>query len=438
MSVNKKRRRFIISGLIGLVVLLVALKSAGVIGSGNEIKVAIEDVSKRDIVESVSASGKIQPVSEVKLSPDVSGEVVELLVKEGDRVKAGDVLAKIKPDIYRANYEQIAANVNSQRANMANAEARYTQTEAQFVNTESIYNRNKSLFEQGVISQQEYDAAVAQYEVSKAEVKASKQTVNASRYNVASAMASMNEASNNLTRTTIVAPVDGTISKLSIEVGERVAGVSQFSPGTEILRIADMTEMEITASVNENEVVRLHMGDTALIEVDAYPNRKFKGLVTEIANSANVSGLSADQVSNFDVTIQILRSSYADMIPVDVPDFSPFRPGMSATVEILTNRVTQVIAVPVQCVTTREDADTDSIKNVADEKVKEYVFLIENGTAIRREVKTGIQDNQYIQILEGLDKNEKVITAPYSAIAKRLLGNEKVKVVDKKELYEAN
>lgn len=433
---KKKRNRIIIFGLIGLVLFLVILRRTGVIGGSGEMKVAVEEVSERDIVESVSASGKIQPVREVKLSPDVSGEVVELLVKEGDRVKAGDVLARIKPDIYRANYDQIAANVNAQRANMANAEARLSQTEAQFVNTEAAYNRSKTLYDQGAISQSEFDAAKAQYEVAKAEIQASKQSVNAAKYNVYSAMASMNEASNNLTRTTIVAPVDGTISQLNVEVGERVAGASQFSPGTEILRIADMAEMEVTASVNENEVVRLSLGDTALIEVDAYPDRKFKGIVTEIANSASVSGLSADQVSNFDVIIQILPSSYADMIPKDVPDFSPFRPGMSATVEILTEKARNVLSVPVQSVTTREESDSLK-KDNEESSVTEYVFVVENDQAVLRKVKTGIQDNQYIRITEGLSKGEQVIVAPYSAIAKILQGNEKVKVVDRSQLFES-
>ncbi len=439
MQKNKKRR-FIIFGLIGLVVLLVILRKSGVIGGSNETKVAVEEVQKRNVTETVSASGKIQPVREVKLSPDVSGEVVELLVKEGDRVKKDQILARIKPDIYQANYEQIAANVNSQRANLANSEARFSQTEARFQNTETSFNRNKTLFEQGVISQAEFDAAKAEYDVAKAEVLAAKQTVNASRYNVYSAQASMSEASKNLSRTTIVAPVDGTISSLNVEVGERVAGASQFSSGTEILRIADMAEMEVNASVNENEVVRLSLGDTAIIEVDAYPERRFKGIVTEIANSASVTGLSADQVSNFDVTIQILASSYADMIPKDVPDFSPFRPGMSATVEIMTDEKKGALSVPVQSVTTREDelpADCTKVEDDSDELL-EYVFVVENNTVVKRKVKTGIQDNQYIVILEGLKEKELVVVAPYSAIAKMLQGDEKVEIVDRSELFDAN
>jgi len=445
MALKKKNKRIIIWSIVGLVVLLIILRKAGVIGGVETIQVAVENVTPRDITETVSASGKIQPVREVKLSPDVSGEIVEVLVKEGDRVKEGQVLARVKPDIYQANYEQIAANVNSQKANLSNSEARLAQTEAQFVNTESSYNRNKTLFDQGVISKAEFDAAQAQYDVAKAEVQASKQTVNAARFNVYSAQASMSEASKNLSRTTIVAPVDGTISTLNVEVGERVAGASQFSSGTEILRIADMAEMEVSASVNENEVVRLSLGDTALVDVDAYPNKKFKGIVTEIGNSANVSGVSTDQVSNFDVTIQILSSSYADMIPKGATDYSPFRPGMSASVEIQTEKVKQVLSVPVQSVTTRDESDLMVVddKEKKEKKdnqatVTEFVFVIENGVAKRRTVKTGVQDNEFIQILEGLKKDEVVIVAPYSAIAKKLQGEEKVEVVDRKNLFEVN
>ena len=392
-------------------------------------------------METVSASGKIQPVREVKLSPDVSGEIVELLVKEGDHVKTGDVLARITTDIYQANYDQVAASVNSQRANLANSEARLSQSEAQYINAEATYNRNKQLFEQGAISEAEYESAKANYEVAKADVDAAKQTVNASRYNVYSGMASMNEANKNLNRTTIIAPVDGTISLLNVEVGERVAGASQFSAGTEILRIADLQEMEVKVSVNENEVVKLELGDTAKVEVDAYPDKEFKGIVTEIANSATVSGTSVDQVSNFDVTIRILASSYASMIPEDDKEYSPFRPGMSATVDIITERAINVIAVPVQAVTTREakqDTLAEEKKDDLKNDILEYVFIIEDGVATLREVKTGIQDNEYIQILEGLEEKEEVIVAPYSAIAKKLQGGEKVKVVPRKELFELN
>lgn len=435
---KRKRRRIIIWSLVGLVVLLIILRKSGVIGAPDKIKVAVESVSLRDITETVSASGKIQPVSEVKLSPDVSGEIVELMVKEGDRVKIGQVLARIKPDIYQANYEQIAANVNSQRANLSNAESRLSQTESQFVSTESNFNRNKKLFEQGVISQAEFENLQAQYLVAKAEVQAAKQTVNAAKYNVYSAQASLSEASKNLSRTTIVSPSDGVISKLNVEVGERVAGASQFGSGTEIMRIADIAEMEVLASVSENEVVRLSINDTAVVEVDAYPNKKFKGIVTEIANSATVTGVNTDQVSNFNVTILILSSSYKDMIPEDAKNYSPFRPGMSASVDISTESVSQVISVPVQSVTTRENLGDTAKKpsNTAKEDISECVFVVENGVVIAKKVKTGIQNNEFIQILEGLKKDEKVVVAPFSAIAKTLQGKENVEIVEREKLFE--
>lgn len=434
-KLTKKRRKYIIWGIVVLVILLIVLRRTGVIGASDEIRVAVEEVELHEVVETVSASGKIQPVREVKLSPDVSGEIVELMIKEGDHVKKGDVLAKIKTDLYQASYDQVAASVNSQRANLANSEARQSQSEAQFVNAESTYQRNKQLYEQGAISESEYESAKAQYEVAKADVQASSQTVNASRYNVYSAMASMNEASNNLNRTIIIAPVDGTISQLNVEIGERVAGASQFSAGTEILRIADLQEMEVNVSVNENEVVKLEIGDTANIEVDAYPDRKFKGIVTEIANSANVSGVSVDQVSNFDVTISILLSSYKNMIPKDKPNYSPFKPGMSATVDIITERAKNALSVPVQSVTTREVED-DSTQIEESNSMTEYVFIVEEGQVKLRKVKTGIQDNEYIQILSGLKEKEIVVVAPYSAIAKKLQDDTKIEVVPRKELFE--
>lgn len=433
---NKKRRKYIIWGAIGLVALLVILKSAGVIGKDNTLKASVEKATNRDITETISASGKIKPVREVKLSPDVSGEIVELLVKEGDRVKKGDILARIKTDLYKASYEQSLATVNSQKANQANTEARLVQAEAQMANAEASFNRSKKLFDKGAISESEFETAETQFRVAKADFEAAKQSVKGAKYNVASVVASMNESFNNLNRTTIIAPVDGIISKLNVEVGERVAGASQFSPGTEILRIADLTEMEINVTVNENEVVKIQNGDTSLIEVDAYPKRKFKGIVTEIASSASsTTSLTNDQVSNYEVTVRIIPDSYKDLIPKDKPDYSPFKPGMSASVEIITNTARNVLSVPIQAVTTRIDSTADE-KKKADEAQQEYVFIVENGKAKKMPVKTGIQDNTYIQITEGLKKDQEVLSAPYSLISKILSGGEKIKIVPKKELFE--
>jgi HlyD family secretion protein len=292
-----------------------------------------------------------------------------------------------------------------------------------------------------VISESEYDAAVANYEVAKAELDAARQGVRGAEFAVQSAKASLDEAEESLTKTTITAPNEGTVSKLSVETGERVTGASQFSSGTEIMRVANLDIMEVNVEVNENDIVRVTLGDTSLIEVDAYLDRKFKGIVTEIATSANTTGISADQVTNFDVKIRILRESYLDML-TDSTVLSPFRPGMSATVEIQTEYVYGAITIPIQSVTTRadttgvveqEDANIEAAQS--DEEVKEYVFLLEEGKAKMQEVKTGIQDNTYIEIKEGMEEGQEVITGPYRAVSKRLKDGDLVNKVDKEELY---
>ncbi|MEI6851855.1 MAG: efflux RND transporter periplasmic adaptor subunit [Bacteroidota bacterium] len=454
-----KKKKIIWVSVIGVFVIIILLavgKKFGWVGKQGVIEVAVEKAMKRTIIETVSASGKIQPEVEVKISPDVSGEVVELLVKEGDKVKKGDLLAKIKPDIYESNYEQMQAALNSQKANEANAKARLAQVKAQYINAKSTYDRNDALWKQNAISQSEYDAAKAAFEVAKEEVTAAEEAFKASQYNVQSTNATVKEAATNLSKTNIVAPVDGTISKLNIELGERVVGTTQFA-GTEIMRIADLNEMEVNVSVNENDIVRVKLGDTALIEVDAYLNRKFKGIVTEIANSADVTGVTTDQVTNFNVKIRILRETYQDLIDVTHPNSSPFRPGMSATVDIRTKTVVNVISVPIQAVTVREDTTNILLKKIEKEKTsesadndenkkettakkdekppQEYVFIYAEGKAKMQKVKTGIQDNMYIQILTGITETDEVITAPYNAITKKLNAGTKVKKVDKKELF---
>ncbi len=453
---KKKIIRYSIIGVVLIIILLAVGKKMGWIGKQNIIEVAVEKAQKRTIVETVSASGKIQPEVEVKISPDVSGEVVELLIKEGDKVKKGDLLAKIKPDIYESNYEQMQAALNSQKANEANAKARLAQVKAQFINAKSTYDRNDALWKQNAISQSEYDAAKAAFEVAKEEVTAAEEAFKASQYNVESTNATVKEARTNLSKTNIFAPVDGTISKLNIELGERVVGTTQFA-GTEIMRIADLNEMEVNVSVNENDIVRVSLGDTALIEVDAYLNRKFKGIVTEIANSADVTGVTTDQVTNFNVKIRILRETYRDLLDPARPNSSPFRPGMSATVDIRTETVANVISVPIQAVTVREDTVNTLLKKIEKEKTsetedntenkkeattkkdekppQEYVFIYSDGKVKMQKVKTGIQDNMYIQIITGVTETDEVITAPYNAITKKLNADSKVKKVDKKELF---
>lgn len=437
--------------LIVLIVLLTIAKSLGWIGEDNVVKVTAEKTSKQTIVETVSASGKVQPEVEVKISADVSGEVVEMNVKEGDMVKKGTLLCKINPEIYVSNVDRTIASANSSKANLENSKSRLLQAQSQFIKTELNYNRNKKLFEDGVISAADFETIKSTYEVAKAEVDAAKQSMRASEFGVNSAQATVKEANENLNKTSIFAPVDGTISKLSVEKGERILGTSQMA-GTEIMRIANLSEMEVSVDVSENDIVRVHMGDTALIDVDAYLDKKFKGIVTEIANSANIVGTSTDQVTNFTVKVRILRETYLELIPKDNPAYSPFRPGMSATVEIQTKRVSNVLSVPIQAVTTRDTAKKESNKVMhrpdeeesSTEKTKkmsepqttnECVFLIEDGKAKMQIVKTGIQDNTYIEILKGLKEGDQVITGPFSAISKTLKMGDKVKIVSKEELF---
>jgi HlyD family secretion protein len=450
---SKKRLWFIIGGILIIILIVVAAVVKGKRNEGS--KVSVEKVTKRTIIQTVSANGKIQPEKDIKISPYISGEVVELLVKEGNEVKAGDLLAKIDPEIYISAFDQVAASLNTQKANEANARARLSQVTAQYDNAKLTFDRQDKLFKQNVISQAEYDQAKSAYQVAKAQVDAATQDIKASEYMVKSSEAAQKRAKDDLTRTAIYAPNDGTVSKLSVEKGERVTGASQFSSGTEIMRIANLNEMEAQVEVNENDIVRVSMGDTALIEVDAYLNRKFKGIVTEIATSANTTGVSVDQVTNFNVKIHLLKDSYKDMLNPQIPNFSPFRPGMSATVEIQTETAKNVLTVPIQAVTTRVEQDTldkinaknktqksegdEDVEKIASAKksgaIQECVFLYDKEIAKKQDVKTGIQDNTYIQILSGLKLGQEIITGPYSAVSKSLKDKDKVQKVDKKDLF---
>jgi len=450
MSKKLKIRLIIVAVFVVIVVLAVG-KKKGFIGKENSLKVSTELVEKRTIVETVAANGKIQPEVEVKITPYISGEVISLYVMEGDEVKKGDLLAKIDPEIYISNYERMEANLNTQMANEANTNARLVQVKAQYKNAKRSYERNKSLWEQQVISQADWDASVSAFEVAEAEVSAAEQSLVASKYQVSSAKASVKEAKENLNKTSIMAPHAGTVSRLNVEQGERVAGASQFSAGTEIMSIANLNLMEVDVEVNENDIVRVSIGDTAVIEVDAYLNDKFNGIISEIATSANTTGVSADQVTNFNVKVRILKESYAHLIPENNRLFFPFRPGMSATVDIQTETVGDILTIPIQAVTTRADttgkvsiraikaADEDKPEGESDEdedkEFKEYVFLYEGGIARMQEVKTGIQDNTYIYIIEGLEDGQEVIVAPYRAVTKKLKNNDEVEKVDKEELF---
>ena len=390
---NKNLLKYIGIGLFSLSLILFIGKKIGFIKDDQGLVVNTDFASRVDIVETVAASGKIQPEVEVKISPDVSGEIVELPIKEGSQVFKGDLLVRIKPDTYLSMKQRSEATLNSAKASLSMSKARLVESEAN-------YNRNKILFEKGAISASEFEQIESSYEVAKLNVESSE-------YSVSSAKASLEESQENLDKTSIYAPVDGTISRLNVELGERVVGTIQMA-GTEILRLANLDEMEVAVEVNENDIIRVNIGDTSIIEVDAFLGEDFKGVVSEIANSADVMGASADQVTNFEVKIRVL-------------DKASFRPGMTATVEIQTSNKRQVLSVPIQAVTTRKDT-TD------DQKKIECVFVYENEKAVLKRVETGIQDDKNIHITSGLTDSIRVISGPYSAVSKILINGMSVNV----------
>lgn len=401
-----------------LLILAVIGKNQGWFGKAVTIKVAIEKAEPRSIIETITANGKIQPEKEVKISPDVSGEIVQLNVREGDFVEQGDLLFKIKPDTYISMRERAGAALESARA-------RLTQAEAQNLQAELAFNRSKQLFDEKAISESEYEQSEASFKVASAEVEAA-------RFSVRSAEASLKEAREQLTKTTVYAPMSGTVSTLLVEQGERVVGTEMMT-GTEVLRIADLSRMEVMASVNENDIIKVQTGDTAIIEVDAWLDQDFRGVVTEIANSAIATGMSADQVTTFDVKILILAESYSHLESGNL--LNPFRPGMSATADIMTDKRNNITTVPIQAVTTRADT-SDIVTTLSEEVIRTLVFISDGTYALARDVKTGIQDNNYIEILSGIEPGDEIISAPYTAISKRLSDSTLVEIVDKKDLFE--
>jgi len=414
---SNKILKILLPIVIVLIIFAVIGKKAGWFGKALTVKVAVENAEKRVIVETITANGKIQPEKEVKISPDVSGEIVELTVKEGDNVEKGRLLLRIKPDTYISQKDRSLAAISSARA-------RLSQSEAQFTQADLAFKRSKQLFNEQTISKSDFEQAEATYTVAKSEVDAAK-------FSVVSAEASVKEANENLTKTSIYAPMSGTVSMLLVELGERVAGTNLMA-GTELLRVADLSRMEAQVQVNENDIPRVKLGDTALIEVDAYLDQKFKGIVTEIANSAKTTGVSADQVTNFDVKILILPESYKKLI--EAGDKNPFRPGMSATVDIRTQSKADIITVPIQSVTTR--TDTTKIAGTPSEKdIRTIVFITDGKHALAKDVKTGIQDNSYIEILSGVAVGDRIISAPFSAISKKLSDSTLIEVVKKEVLF---
>jgi HlyD family secretion protein len=413
---NNKILKILLPVVVLLIIVAVIGKKQGWFGKAATVKVAVEKATIMPIVESVTANGKIQPEKEVKISPDVSGEIVELHVKEGDFIQKGILLFKIKPEIYMSARERAAAAVSS-------SQARLSQVDAQLIQAELSYKRSKALWDEKTISESDFEQAEAQYKVAKAEKESA-------IFAVKSSEASLKEANENLVKTTVYSPMTGTISSLSVELGERVIGANMMT-GTEVLRVADLNRMEVVVEVNENDIIRVKLGDTAKVEVDAYLDRDFKGVVTEIANSAKSTTLTSDQVTNFDVRILILRESYADLISEKNP--SPFRPGMSASVDIFTSRKANILAVPIQSVTTRTDTTKKEMTGI--ENTRTLVFVSDGTRALARDVKTGIQDNVNIEILSGLKEGEEVIVQPFSAINKKLSDSTLIEVVDKEALF---
>lgn len=439
MPTKKKKNTWII--WLAVVVLAALIALAVVKGRNSEtgIAVEVEEVQQRTIIEKVSASGKIFPETEVKISSDVSGEIVELFIEEGDSVVAGQVLARIDPEAFASAAERGRANVNNAKAqtamseaSVASAEAQLAQIEAQLQNAQLINQRNKQLLEQKVISQQEYeqsqanlDALLANKASAKASIQSSRKSVEAAQYSVKVAEANLKELNTNLKRTTIKAPVSGIVSSLSVEQGERVVGTIQMT-GTEMMRIANLNTMEVQVEVSENDILRVNVGDHVEIEVDAYLDQFFTGKVTEIANSAsNISGLgqaslNSDQVTNFIVKVRI-----SDQAMLTDQKY-PFRPGMSASVEIFTKEEKDVLAVPIQAVTVRDLAEKDA----KEENVKEVVFVKSADTVRQQVVVSGIQDDEYIKILSGLSDSEEVVTGPYSAVSKKLESGSAIRIKD--------
>ncbi|OUD37377.1 efflux RND transporter periplasmic adaptor subunit [Flavobacterium sp. FPG59] len=427
---SKKTVYILIGGAVVIIAGLIALSKSGVIGKkdvGTEVETA--QVIPSTIIETVSATGKIQPEIEVKISSEVSGEIIALNVKEGQVVKKGDLLVKINPDLYTSGYNRSVSNLSGTKASLSQADASFKESKAN-------YDRNKTLFDKGIISKSDWDKAIASFEVA----KASKQSA---YYNVQSASATVNEAKDNLGRTTIYAPADGTISMLNVELGERVLGTQQMT-GTEILRVANLNNMEVEVDVNENDIVKIKVGDEANVEVDAYLKKQFKGVVTSISNSAS-SALTADQVTNFKVKVRILKESYEDLLEGKPNTYSPFRPGMTATVDIITETRSNVLAVPISSVVVKsdtaavkeikvEDLDEES-KDAAPKSDKKFecVFVKVGDKAKIRIIKTGIQDDTNIEILTGLKKGDVIITGPYATVTKELNSGDKVAIATDKD-----
>ncbi|MCS6820408.1 MAG: efflux RND transporter periplasmic adaptor subunit [Microscillaceae bacterium] len=440
---NSQRTLIIFASIFTVLLIAVLIaRSAGWIGKEKPLEVETVRVKYGEVTERVTSSGKIQPETEVKVSPDVSGEVIEVFVAEGDSVVKGQLLLKIRPDNIRAAVENAQANVNARKANLAQAQAAYYQAQARLTRTKLDFERQKQLFQQKVISEADFQLAQMNYDIAQQDLLSAKENVEAAKFALQSAEANLNQNLDNLSRTNVYAPMSGIVSKMSVEVGEKVVGTAQMA-GTEMLRIANLNSMEVEVDVNENDIVRVSLGDTALIEVDSYLNlgRKFKGVVTQIANTANIA-VSADAVTEFKVKIRILNESYKDL--VTEKKRSPFRPGMSASVEIITDRKNNVLLVPLAAVTIRESEGINStnynVNSSADEKDKSkakkatkivFVYDEKEQKARKREVEVGISDFENIEVKSGLKEGEEIISGPFIMVSKLLQDQSKVQKIGK-------
>ena len=419
---SKKKIYILVGVVVTLIIVLITLKSKGIIGGNDDSKqVETSKVDEITIIETVSATGKIQPEIEVKISSEVSGEIIALPIKEGQVVKKGDLLVKINPDLYTSGYNRTVSNLSGTKAGLSQADATFKEAKAS-------YDRSKTLFDKGIISRSDWDKAIAAFEGAKANKESA-------YYNVQSANATVKEAKDNLGRTTIYAPADGTISSLDVELGERVLGTQQMT-GTELLRVANLNNMEVEVDVNENDIVKINIGDSTKIQVDAYLKKEFKGIVTSISNSASAA-TTADQVTNFKVKVRILKESYQDLLEGEPATYSPFRPGMTATVDIITERKEKVIGVPISAVVIKSDTTATKSYEIEDEgedkkvapkndKKFECVFVKVGNKAKIRIVKTGIQDDTNIEVVSGLKKGDVVIVGPYTTVTKDLNSGDKI------------
>lgn len=443
---SKQLIPILITVLVVAIVFIVIAKKAGWIGKKEGVEVVLSEAKKAEIVEKVSASGKVQPETEVKISPDVSGEIIELNVEEGDSVVKGQLLLRIRPDNYQSFVDAQQASVNSSRAQLSQSKARLAQAQANQVQVAQAYERNKKLYNQKVISEAEFEQSRANFNAGRQEIESLKQSVRAAEFGVQNAQASLKEARENLNKTTIYAPVSGTVSKLNVERGERVVGTSQMA-GTEIMRIANLNNMEVRVNVNENDIIRVSLGDSVIVEVDSYATRdeKFKGIVTAIANTAKDAS-SLEAVTEFEVRIRLLNESYGHLTKANP---RPFRPGMTASVDIITERKSNVLSVPLSAVTTRaeekkkdkEDKGPDAANAEEEEKrpaikMDEIVFVYDaaTNTVKAQKVKTGISDFDNIEIISGVKAGQKVVSGPFRAVSKTLKDGSKVVVKDAKSI----